>query len=439
MSATVKNPKIIFDPLWGIIDITDFLPMIDTPEFQALGFKYQLGVTSLLFPSATHTRKQHSFGAFKRTQDLTERWVHHGMIKKDEAKALTAFALWHDIGHGPFSHVVEAVTSEYFGRDHDENGAQIINNLQSAVAAVGVDFTQFKKFFTHENPLYLGVHDKNLGSEKLDYLSRDAYYTLGEKPGVEYLAHHTYFINGEVMVDEKVIDQAKAIQEFYVKMYKLVYLRKNSVIAQRLIQKMAAELLRTYSMTETEFWSLTDFGLLGLLETAASPVVRGHYQQFMRRDLPKTAISLRLEKFANMEEKTGKAQIGLSVSDEDMDRLVHSPHFATPSSLEVVETHIEQIAGVPRGSVLLLPPTSPERFVSQDITIFTGSRKPAKLSDYYADHFEALKEEGLSYMVIRICAFEPYRKTLSEPAVAAAVRDYILSLVPEPEMVAAAV
>jgi HD superfamily phosphohydrolase len=426
-AVSVRNTKLIFDPLWGIIDISEFLPMIDTPQFQELGFKYQLGVTSLLFPAATHTRKQHSFGALKRTQDLTTRWTQHGMITLKEARTLNAFALWHDLGHGPFSHVVEAVTKERFGRDHDQNGALIIDKLRPAVEAAGIEFKELKKLFTHENKLYLGVHDKNLGSEKLDYLARDAYYTLGEQPGVEYLAGHTYFIDGQIMVDEKVIDQAKSIQEFYIKMYKLVYLRKNSAIAQRMIQKMTAELMKATSITEDRFWSLTDFGLMGLFETSASPVVQDYYAKFMRRDLPKTAVSFRPEAFADMDTKTDKAHSTLSLTEDEMNRLTASPHLSSPSALEKVETQIERLAGLPAHTVVVLPPTSPERFVPQDITIYTRN-KPAKLSDYYGDHFRALREEGLSYMALRICTFEPYRQILSRPVVAQTIKSYLLSL-----------
>jgi HD superfamily phosphohydrolase len=426
-AVSVRNTKLIFDPLWGIIDITEFLPMIDTPQFQELGFKFQLGVTSLLFPAATHTRKQHSFGALKRTQDLTARWTQAGMITLKEARTLNAFALWHDLGHGPFSHVVEAVTQERWGRDHDENGALIIDRLRPAVEASGIEFKELKRLFTHENPLYLGVHDKNLGAEKLDYLARDAYYTLGEQPGVEYLAGHTYFIDGQIMVDEKVIDQAKAIQEFYVKMYKLVYLRKNSAIAQRLIQKMTAELLKTNPINEDRFWSLTDYGLMGLFETSANEAVQVYYDRFMRRDLPKTAISFRPEAFAGIDTKTDKGQIMLGLTEDELLRLTASPYLSSPSALEQVEAEIEQLAGLPAHSVVVLPPTTPERFVPQDITIYTRT-KPAKLSDYYADHYRALREEGLSYMALRICTFGAGRQILSRPAVAHDIRSYLLGL-----------
>jgi HD superfamily phosphohydrolase len=428
MKNDVKNVKIICDPLWGLVDITEYLPMIDVPPFQALGFKYQLGVTNLIFPSATHTRKQHSFGAFARTKNLAERWHAKGFVTKDETRLLCAFALWHDIGHGPFSHVVEEVTREIYNRDHDQNGAEIIEKLKPAVAAAQIDFAEFKKFFNRENPLYKAVHDKNLGTEKLDYLSRDAYYTIGEVPGVEYLALHTYYIDGQVVIDEKAIDQAKSIQDFYVKMYKDVYLRKNATIAQRLVQKMTVALLTEKPLPENEFWSLTDFGLLGLFETSESEEVKSLYRHFMTRNLPKTAIVLRSNAFADMEKRKDKAQTIFGLSDDLMLKITKLENFSKPSKIAVIENEIEKIAGLPKGAVLVTPPTDPGRFVPQDINIYIADGKIAKLSDYFADHFKALLEEGRHYTVLRVCTFEEHRSRLAEPKTAAAVKDYLTSL-----------
>lgn len=423
-----KSAKVIFDPLWGITNISDFLPMIDVEAFQALGFKYQLGVTSTLFPAATHTRKQHSFGAFQRTQELADRWLHRGFITKEQAKLMTGYALWHDIGHGPFSHVVEEVTKELWGRDHDKNGALILNDLQNAVKNTGIDFDALQRLFSHKDPLYLAVHDKNLGSEKLDYLSRDAYYTIGEAPGVEYLAYHTYFIDNNVVIDERAIDQAKSIQEFYVKMYKTVYLRKNSVIAQRLTQKMMMELLHVEPMIEQELWSLTDFGLLGRFETSANPMVRDYYRRLMRRDIPKTAVALRPEKFSMIEQAQEKAQTTLSVPQETLENIARSPDLIKPSKLEAYEQEIAKIAGLPKGSVLVVPPTSVERFRPQDILIHDpSSTAPTKLSEIFPDHYQSLTEQGRAYMVLRVCTFEKYREKLSRPDIAKAIKEYFLA------------
>lgn len=429
MAKQPQNQKLIFDPLWGITNITEYLPMIDTPAFQALGYKYQLGVTSLLFPAATHTRKQHSFGAFKRTQELAHRWMHRGFINEKETRLIIAFALWHDIGHGPFSHVVEAVTGEMWGRNHDENGAILIDRYKKAVEEVGVDFSEFKKLFDHTNPLYLAVHDKNLGAEKLDYLSRDAYYTLGEKPGVEYLAEHTYFIDGKILIDEKAIDNAKALQEFYIKMYKLVYLRKNSAIAQRMVQKMTYDLLRAEPMGEEEFWALTDFGLMGRLENAQDETVRAQTQKLLHRDLPKTAVALKLDRFSDIEKRKDKAQAVLGITQQQMESLIASKKLSAPSELQAVEEEIAKLAGLPAGSVLLVPPASMGRFQAKDIHIYVPGGATARLSDYFADHFNAMEEEGKSYSVLRVCTFAEHREKLSEKNTAQEVKEYLLSLI----------
>lgn len=425
----VKNIKVICDPLWGIIDITDFLPLVDVPEFQALGFKYQLGVTNIVFPSATHTRKQHSFGAFKRTQDATRRLASLGLLDEADAKMLCAFALWHDIGHGPFSHVVEEVTKELYGREHKDNCIAIVDRYRELIVSLGIDFDSFRKLFTHEHPLHVIVSDKNLGTEKLDYLARDAYYTLAEVPGIEYLATHTYFVDGKLAIDEKAIDQAKVVQEFYVHMYKNVYLRKNSSIAQRMIQKMTAELLRARPMSEEQFWALTDFGLLGLYETSESPVVQDLYGKFMRRQLPKTAIALRPTDFASIEHRSDKAQVVFGVEPSLMQKIMRSPHFATPGAIEKIEARVEELSGLPPKSVVVTPPISPERFVPQDVHIYKQSGQIAQLSDYFGEHFRAIEEEGRSYAVLRVCTFKEYRSTLAQPDIAARIKDYMLGLV----------
>jgi len=426
--AKPKNIKLIYDPLWGPIDVTEFIPMIDTPQFQALGFKYQLGVTNLLFPAASHTRKEHSLGALKRTQVLTDRWLEKGFVNKQDTKLMNAYALWHDIGHGPFSHVIEAVTQEIWGRNHDENGAIIINKLQKAVEAVDMEFGEFKKFFTRENPLYLAIHDKNLGTEKLDYLSRDAYYTIGETPGVEYLAQHTYFIKNQLMIDEKAIDNAKTLQDFYIKMFKTVYLRKNSSIAARLMQKIMYDLIMLEKIKEDEVWAMRDFEALWRLLNSKSKEISDMTENFLNRNLPKSSIALKIDRFADMEKRVDKAQTILPITENEMNVLSSSNPLSKPSELKKREEEIEKIAKLPQNSVLVIPPSSPERFVPQDISIYVQDGGTAKLSDYFKNHYLSLIEEGKSYAVVRVCTFKEHREKLSNPKTAQEIKEYLLSL-----------
>ena len=382
----------------------------------------------MLFPAATHTRKEHSFGALKRTQILTEKWVKRGFIKEKEAKLMQAYALWHDLGHGPFSHVVESVTKELWNHDHDQNGAKIIDNLKKPVTEVGLDIKELKKFFTKENPLYLGVHDKNLGTEKLDYLSRDAYYTIGEIPGVEYVTEHTYFIDKKIMIDEKAIDNAKALQDFYVKMFKTVYLRKNSSIAQRMMQKMMFDLINLEKIKESEMWAMRDFEILSRLINSKDKNLRESVNKFLDRDLPRTAIALKINRFTKIDEVQYKSQTIIGVSENQMKSLGASPILESPSQLKKLEQEIAKMAKLPDNSILVVPPTSQDRFVPKDIDIYVSGNSCAKLSDYFKDHYRSIEEEGKSYAVVRVCTFKEYRDKLSDKIIAEKVKDYLLSL-----------
>src|SRR3989338_11385742 len=138
--------------------------------------------------------------------------------------------------------------------------------------------------------------------EKFDYLTRDAFYTVNEVPGVDYLSRYVYFIDKQVVVDEQAMDQARSIQAFYIKMSKHVYLRKKSAIIQRLVQKMAYELLKE-GFTVKEIWNLTDFGLLGRFELSANPIIRVYYDRLVSGEFPKTAIEFKNEQFVRVDEK----------------------------------------------------------------------------------------------------------------------------------------
>ena len=422
----IKFPKIVSDPLWGLIDISDFLPMIDTAEFQSLGYKYQLGPAFLIFPAATHTRKLHCLGAFQRTTRLVADWVDRGFITSEQARTLRAYALYHDLGHGPFSHTTESI----FHIDHDEIGLLKMRRLRKEIEACDVDFEALEKMFTREDPLHLAVFDKNVGTEKMDYLSRDAFYTIKEAPGVDYLTKFVYYIDDKVVVDEKAIDQARALQDFYMKMYKHVYLRKKGIIAQRLIEKMTYELYEE-GMGEEEIWSMTDFGLLGKFELSKNQTVRALHGRLMRNDLPKTAVELRFGKFMSADPSNLKKIAVYDIEDDAMHRLLKNELLKTPKGFKKLEKNLADLVGMPSDDVLLVPPVFPasnlaKRFEPADVNVYRFDNSIGKLSDIYPSHFDAMREYGKSHHAIRFCVPADKREAVSKKG--AAVRDYLLNL-----------
>lgn len=418
MVKRIYAPKVIADPVYGVFDVRPVLPMIETEEFQALGDKRQLGVSHLVFPSATHSRRAHSLGAYHATRELSNRWVSLGLISEKEGDALAAYALYHDIGHPPFSHVTEDLCPG----DNDDMGLDIIKRLKKPVAATGADHALVVELASHKNPLYLGVHDKNLGMEKLDYLERDGLVTILSRPaGIDYLRKHIYFMENELVIDEKVVDNAIEVQNFYLKMYKNVYLRKASVIAQRMIQKIVYSLLRSGELSAALLPTLTDSELTGYMSRTGNADAQALYRKFKRRELFREAIVVRPSAFANTHHTAGKPIAVFGLGDADMEKLVSSPLFnnKNQAGLAKLEHDIAELAGIPSESVLVVPVFSAWRFAAKDVHIYSerGGRF-SSLRERYPAHFKNLEEIMRAYVTFRVCTTNEHRARMSSPETA---------------------
>ena len=74
MEKSIKLSKIINDPVHGFIEVPkkSILPVIDTEVFQRLRRIKQLGLSSLVYPGATHTRFNHALGAMHLMRQALE-------------------------------------------------------------------------------------------------------------------------------------------------------------------------------------------------------------------------------------------------------------------------------------------------------------------------------------------------------------------------------
>lgn len=191
-----ERGKVIRDPVHGLISINPeeeyLLALIDCPEFQRLRRVRQLGVSSMTYPGAEHTRFAHSLGvmnfAGRILSRLRDRYESHDGIRKlidNNQQTIKAAALLHDTGHGPFSHMIEHSFAAM--ADHEARTAQIILDSNSTVNqtlvryglspdAVGsvIDGT-FPVWFLRD------IVSSQLDADRMDYLLRDSLMS-----GVEY-------------------------------------------------------------------------------------------------------------------------------------------------------------------------------------------------------------------------------------------------------------
>lgn len=238
METTVRNKrKIINDPIYGFITLPyDIIfDIIEHPYFQRLRRIRQLGLTSMVYPGAYHTRFHHAIGAMHLAIQAVEAIRVKGTdITDEECEALCIAVLLHDIGHGPFSHALEHTLVDNI--NHEEFSILFMEALNQEFKgkldlAIQIFQDKYHKTFLHQ------LISSQLDVDRLDYLTRDSFYTGVNEGiiGVDRIIKLLNVVNGELVIDEKGV---YSIEKFLVSrriMYWQVYLHKTVVAAEFLL------------------------------------------------------------------------------------------------------------------------------------------------------------------------------------------------------------
>ena len=247
--ATNKN-KIINDPVLGFITIPNELiyELVQHPLFQRLTRIKQLGLANVVYPGAQHTRFQHSLGAMHLVGEAVKQLRLKGqVITAAEENGVLAAMLLHDIGHGPFSHVLENTLIENVS--HEELSLKMMEAINDEMGgrlglAIKIFKDEYEKRFLHQ------LISSQLDMDRMDYLCRDCFFT-GVMEGSIGAARIIKMLN---VSDDKLVVEAKgiySIENFLVArrfMYWQVYLHKTSVAAEKMlvnILRRAKELVKS--------------------------------------------------------------------------------------------------------------------------------------------------------------------------------------------------
>jgi HD superfamily phosphohydrolase len=181
-SVPASRRKLFNDPVYGFVTVPYglLLDLIDHPYFQRLRRIRQVGLTNLVYPGALHTRFHHALGALHLMQEAIEVLRYKGTaISEEEAEAVCAAILLHDIGHGPYSHALERAL---VNRHHEELSRMFMEALNRQFdgrleLAIRIFSDQYPKKFLHQ------LVSGQLDMDRLDYLNRDSFFT-GVSEGV---------------------------------------------------------------------------------------------------------------------------------------------------------------------------------------------------------------------------------------------------------------
>jgi len=378
------------------IDIRGIMPVIHHPLFQRLLHIFQLGANLVVFPGASHNRFEHALGVYGKTKLFCERLLTEGFLTQNQATNIPLFGLLHDIGHGPFSHVIEELTPF----DHDKNGALIVGQLEKEIKEAGGDPKFIKELFNRKSKFYKIVMDKNLGMDKLDYLERDVYHTgFGQRPDIKSVFDYLSFIDGNLLIDKKSLEAAKQMQRLYAYMYKEFYLHKSSLISQRFLEKMFAIWIKLEKLDPGKLWLMSDSELMAHIYKHESKVLEFLYKSYKNRNLPKTGLVIRLKDRQIKERISGKKIKVLGENREFFDKFAKHSSF---KELEKLEGLIAEALKVESYKIVVVPIITPWRFEPEDI-LYHDNGEIFSLKKTHPEYFETIKTEADDYTAVRVC------------------------------------
>ena len=253
--------KIFNDPVYGFISFPKpsvLLDLVDHPYFQRLRRISQTALTYYVYPGAHHTRFHHALGAYHLMTQAVETLRQKGVeITDAECEGVCIAILLHDIGHGPFSHALEHTIIDVHHEElsvlfMEELNKQFVGKLDIAIA---IFKDLYPKKFLHQ------LVSGQLDMDRMDYLSRDAFYT-GVSEGVigyDRIIKMLNVMNGELVLEEKGI---YSIEKFLIArrlMYWQVYLHKTVLSAEQMLIRV---LKRAKELSNTEGSRLASFGQL---------------------------------------------------------------------------------------------------------------------------------------------------------------------------------
>lgn len=229
--------KIINDPVHGFINIDDdlLLGLMSHPWVQRLRRIRQLGMTSLVYPGAQHTRFQHATGAMHLMQLALDTLSAKGvLILQGEQRAALAAILLHDVGHGPFSHALEHLIVNV---DHEVISDLIMERLNKEF---GGELDLCIKVFAGKcRPFLHQLISSQLDTDRLDYLKRDSFFSgvvEGAVGADRIIKMLDVTADGHLGIEAKGI---YTIEDFLVArrlMYWQVYLHKTVVAAEEMLR-----------------------------------------------------------------------------------------------------------------------------------------------------------------------------------------------------------
>lgn len=259
--------KIIIDPVHGDIGLSKLeTELIDTPTFQRLKGIKQLGFAHTVYPGARHTRFEHSLGVMYIMSRILEsfRSKDKDAVPEDHVRNLRIAALLHDIGHYPYSHLMEKIDWDsarmYISKKgqaeegetpapkkypkHDRLGEIVIierKDIKEKLERNDIDPKDIAALVKGQHQSIPNLLNASLDVDRLDYLVRDSF-----NAGLPYgRVDLNYIVNNLELTEQKEIvvrSKARSSVEHMLLgryfMFNTVYMHKTVFAFEEIVRKI---------------------------------------------------------------------------------------------------------------------------------------------------------------------------------------------------------
>lgn len=260
----------ITDPVHRYIGFTDVeRDLIDASIFQRLRRIRQLAGAHLVYPSAQHSRFEHSLGTMHVAGYAGESLLAKGFINnEDSLQELRLAALLHDVGHGPFSHLFEEVLENECNLTHEDLGKKVIRESEIGDILIRYGYTPSnicRLSFGESKSIFLNeILVGGLSADIMDYLPRDGLFTGAEYGKIDYHRLITSFevvATGHLAIDRSALYSFESMLISRYEMFKAVYFHKTVRSAEVMLLHSMAQAdshLHLTKISIEKFLNLTD-------------------------------------------------------------------------------------------------------------------------------------------------------------------------------------
>jgi len=268
-------------PIHNHITLDDrTLSFVDLPVFQRLRRIKQLGMAYTVYPGAHHSRFEHSLGVYHLGYVVSELIG----LPVDDRSQICMAALLHDIGHGPFSHIMESVT----GDSHEARSSYMVREGQLAdmLRDSGLRPDTISDIILGHSS-YSPILSSEIDIDRMDYLLRDAHYT-GVSTGLDAgrLTAVMELQDDNLVFREAGLGAVEALLIARFTMYPYVYYHHTARAAERMLTRSIHLFMKDAKIQDHELWAMDDIALQSMLRSSED-VSRGLVEMIDARRLYK--------------------------------------------------------------------------------------------------------------------------------------------------------